>query len=536
MSGEGEDPHKERLPHGQHPSPPHHSHPHHHHHHREPILAAPKPQRSHVDLFSMVEQHLRDTPSPVLRQSSPHLNNPAINAIVLQGILEACKSGSGSGHSSPTNEGPLALLEHTASPFLGETLSVHQGAYDPTYNQSKRFEQPQNKLMVDGMGILRMPRAQSLEGLLSTASELPCMIKMPRTQAFSELGDSFETIPSKSWILPYIIACCPPVLLQQLVYLPKLIQPMEKGVAASGISNKSTGVMPQAQDLPIYDSSIEEDCFVTRPRIASDTDSTLRPNDLAHAQMQSFYQHKSFSSRPPFAPQSSSRPGSSDPYHALNRPSQTAAMMMSPNLAGEVISSSSRTSSPAAQPFIVFPSSWRSLGVLLLSKDPSWRSWEPKTVYLIDNYIFEATEDGSKIIGFAQLCGAKIKKCPFTDPHGRSHRHSPGIADLADWNSGFVRKEDLSYGLVVSCSTCSERTSPQVQFWITTAQLQDLDILYSALTRASRLRVEDVFALPDLPEKEGLLGRGQCSQSRHELNELSLSNCFFPHWVINRSI
>ena len=56
-------------------------------------------------------------------------------------------------------------------------------------------------------------------------------------------------------------------------------------------------------------------------------------------------------------------------------------------------------------------SCWISLGEVWLSKDPSWRPWEKRRLFLCDNFLFECTlgwEDGdtARIIGFAPLCHA----------------------------------------------------------------------------------------------------------------------------------
>lgn len=40
---------------------------------------------------------------------------------------------------------------------------------------------------------------------------------------------------------------------------------------------------------------------------------------------------------------------------------------------------------------IKFPESWRSLGVILVSKDPTWSEWERKIIFLADTYLLECT-------------------------------------------------------------------------------------------------------------------------------------------------
>ena len=50
-----------------------------------------------------------------------------------------------------------------------------------------------------------------------------------------------------------------------------------------------------------------------------------------------------------------------------------------------------------------------------MNKDPTYCTWEIREVFLCDNYLLECSTDGKKIIGYAQLSGAKIglKSCFF---------------------------------------------------------------------------------------------------------------------------
>lgn len=462
-------------------------------------LAAPKPQRNTLDLFSKVAQHIKSTPSPPFRQSSPHLSNAAVNAL-LSNTTDRSSSEvvGGAGSEKANGDVPITqLAEHNAAPFLGDQLSVHEGLH----RHFTTFEP--GKLTVDGLGILRMSRAQSLEGLASSTSDLPVMIKMPKSRAFSELGDAFEAIPANSWLMPYIVACCPPLLLQQLVHLPRLIdvQPSSSAPHSSraDTSHGSNGVSQlhfhNARHL--FDSA--NNAAGNRPNM-SDFGRSVSHNTNINSNT-SFYQHKSYSSRPPFADTLGNGSGNKTPVTPVFGAIADTAL---PTATGKAPNNS--------LPFR-FPSSWRALGVLLVSQDPSWRPWETKMVFLLDNFLLEATSNGSKLIGFAPLAGAKIKKCPFTDPHGRTR--GTGNASRNNQRDGGsvgrsfnLRQEDLSYGLVITCFTKSDRSAAQSQFWITCTELQDLDILENALVRASRLRVEDVFDLPNVDQETSVLGRG----------------------------
>ena len=57
--------------------------------------------------------------------------------------------------------------------------------------------------------------------------------------------------------------------------------------------------------------------------------------------------------------------------------------------------------------------SWTCLGEVSMSKDPSWRPWERRRLFLCDNFLFECTVDSietdtPRIIGFAPLCLGSI--------------------------------------------------------------------------------------------------------------------------------
>ena len=54
-------------------------------------------------------------------------------------------------------------------------------------------------------------------------------------------------------------------------------------------------------------------------------------------------------------------------------------------------------------------------GKIWLNKDPTFCTWEVREVFLCDNYLLECSTDGMKIIGYAQLSGARInlKPCHF---------------------------------------------------------------------------------------------------------------------------
>lgn len=181
------------------------------------------------------------------------------------------------------------------------------------------------------------------------------MIAMPRARSYIDLGDSLESIPCYSWILPHIIACSPPEFIQQLRDMPCLFGVKQLAVASA--------------------NSIRE-----------------KPE-------------KSFSVQSP-TPVS---------FPAVNRDLLERSISVGDNsLAGEVILP--RASSPSALNSINFPGSWRSLGTVRICKDSAWKQWDNRLIYLLDNYLLECNnEKGNKIVGFAPLSCATIERVLLKD-------------------------------------------------------------------------------------------------------------------------
>jgi hypothetical protein len=160
---------------------------------------------------------------------------------------------------------------------------------------------------------------------------------------------------------------------------------------------------------------------------------------------------------------------------------------------------------------------------VFLCQDPSWRLWEEKQVYLLDNFLLEATIDGAKVLGYAPLCNAKIEKCPFTNPDKRRNYNNTTTSTTnnhyqvhEETDSGpfshsikafSVSKQDLSYALIITFNNKCEVNSSRSKFWLTCQEESQLDVIGAALIRASRLKVEDLFHLPN-EEGNQILGRG----------------------------
>lgn len=422
-------------------------------------LIMPKPQRSNIDLFNLVTEHLKSSPSPPIRQSNSSLIRSSFEHTTGNPNTQGPNDSIIEGYNR--NDSITPLEECMTSPFLGEQLSVQEGAH-PAFYSRPSFN--------------KITRAQSLEGLASIVTKAPCLQKMPPSRAFSELGDAYEAIPIHSWMFPYILACCPPAMLSQLLLLPTLFQEDNNDI----ISQTEEGL--------------------ARPRLASDNDGEIRHKTTSDLpSLGSFYQHKSFSSRPPFA-----NAGIAEQQVSKTTPSPKP-MIEQPTSVGEVITQS-RSNSPAISSFS-FPGSWISLGTLYLSKDPSWRPWEQKIVFLLDNYLFECTLDGTNIIGFCHLSNCTIKRV--------TQRVTRGLKPI----KGAVPSASLSLDtievLLISCYANSNMISSQKhEFWITAPSLHDLDVIHSILNYASKLSIQDIYEFPSLTDDKSVLGRGRFNEVR----------------------
>lgn len=358
---------------------------------------------------------------------------------------------------------PEVLAEQNVLPYLGEDLSVHArpGFRFPDLNAASS-----------------MPRSQSLEGLTTVLNNNPCMIKMPPSRSYSELGDTFETIPPFSWIFPYIVACCPPLILSQLLSLPSLFDNFDDDDnLCSGID----GIEDHHIDR-FAEADTKNSLIITRPRLASDGDSHVRQNS---PRLHTYYNHRSLSSRPPFAL------NNNDPRTPRSpRNEGTVANKAIPGV-----------------PVFSFPPTWRSLGIVLLNKDPSWRPWEYRMVMLLDNYLFECSRDGSTVIGYAQLCGATVTKQSVKDMSKRPDN---------PW---------IQSSIMISCRSSSAAQSSSVRFWLTVDNAARLDVIAAMFLGATRLGVDDIFDFNRGSNGEQvLLGRGR-------FNEVKLSQRrSIVHW------
>ncbi len=138
-------------------------------------------------------------------------------------------------------------------------------------------------------------------------------------------------------------------------------------------------------------------------------------------------------------------------------------------------------------------STWRSLGPLWLSKDPSWRPWDRRIILITDNYLFEVSarngEDGasSTIIGFACLHGATITNAPC-----------------------FFQEGEETDALCISCLRTNSESSRKVVFWLRSDDAAHMSIVEREVRLAASMEADSLYEMKDNGDNTGdLLGTGR---------------------------
>lgn len=658
-------------------------------------LQAPQPVRSHPDMVALVTEQLRRDPFPVIRQPSPKVtgfgNTPMGAAGVdsqsgIASVLDSSGSVGGRKIISPSLPAPLGvyqLAELAGNAYLGDRISFHgshmtggrSGDFTRPHSRStspSAAARPASGLDSAPFNAFNLQRAYSLEGMQEYISSVPCMIRMPVSKEYHQLGDSLENIPKNSWLVPYMIAACPPSILRHLMMLPVLFSHLNSH-ASGGDKIAATQPFVSPMEVPAarfpYHAAVHSkadnipESSLTVDRIKSHNDisgahffygfgrphhmiriplnekqSLLYSKDkleqLQQQQLQqqqrTIYEHQGVIDATA-APHTVEAATVEAPRDAVD----PSASVFYPSADGKPRSSVvRRTNSPGLLVSALnFPKSWHSLGVVWLSKDPSWSPWEAKIVLLLDNYLLECTVDGLSIIGYAQLCKANVVKTTypstaatrFRQTYQRMNAHDveassndsrlsnvvvldaiatndanskvssggsrmrsssggqplpplPSInesqtftsagysmdslqdmhdadAPTMDFPSGLNSPQsarDLtpnrsrrspyqthggelcSSALLITCYTTSDlQNCPTKTFWLTVTSEELLDGIASALSKASKLTVDDVFHFPgrrqftrsdsnrssreEVDADSGLLGRGKCSSAAHPI-------------------
>ena len=206
-------------------------------------LPAPKPRRTHSaglsGIVELITEHLKSSPPPSLRQSSPHPGKYIANPFLTH-ESNRCSSASiteeqqhdtfnptgvnlGSSIFQPSHAPAAMLAEFCATPFLGDRKS-ESGDLNLLFASSSGIRRGGQRIGEHNFTMTGFRRSFSLEGLSGKAALSPCMIAMPAGRPYYDLSDALESIPPHSWILPYVIACTPPEILGQLLALPFLVE------------------------------------------------------------------------------------------------------------------------------------------------------------------------------------------------------------------------------------------------------------------------------------------------------------------------
>lgn len=305
------------------------------------------------------------------------------------------------------------LVEYRASPYLRDDIS-------------QNFERDKNDgNLEDTVPFVMMPmrRSSSLNFVSTDISETPCMLRMPPRRQFADITETLKIIPRKSWLLPYVIACCPLHVFEGLLKLPFLVTEDDDGEGGGGglLSYSTVDSCSNHDQHPMectshninnhYPSQSQDSSCGNSSKQAPDisvvnnsSSSTVRTHqDILTVSCDSSSterRHRSLSDLATFQ-------DAYDEFHPF----------APPHIYGHGGGIGRKTSPPVlsfTRP-ITFPDSWRSLGVLLLSSDPSWCKWEPKIVFLLDTYLIECVNSTTafSIIGYIQLSDSQIEKTAF---------------------------------------------------------------------------------------------------------------------------
>jgi hypothetical protein len=362
------------------------------------------------DLFDIVTESLKLIPVTPFRLVHPYRFKLAADDQKQTQLLQLEPVLDHAGDDDFTPRTRAALKDKEAFYFLGENISQQD---IPSYSNTfvTEFQSPL---------LGRLTHSKIAESFNLSVSFKPCMIRMPLGRSNLDLGDCFGAIPLYAWFLPYVLSCAPQAFIVMLTKLPPLLQ--------SHSATLSTDLLwPQS------------------PQTATGDDANSRPPTQYSIQNE-FYRRRNLSQ--PF--RSRSFGSFDDTVHTLGEGSDSGKHRLNS-------SAVSGKSAALDSPMTALSSSWRSLGLLMLSKDPVYHAWEAKHVCLLDNFLVELTTDGSCVIGFTPLCGASVTKLTFSTSQNRrdklwrhSHNSSSDLTALSE------SQITTSTALLITCYTTSQ--------------------------------------------------------------------------------
>lgn len=287
-------------------------------------------------------------------------------------------------------------------------------------------------------------RTHSLDSL-NTKAPGTSLMKIPVRPADTSLPFFLESISPHSWMMPYIIACSPPINLKEIINdsdVPSCTWPPSGGLSSPRRS---------LQSMP----TINEDGFVNNLDMSSRYGNVFG-NDRRSLDVSNL----------------------TDPVILPSSPPRTANRPVSP---------------------------WRSLGIVLVSADPSWEPWEPRLLIAFDNYLFDCNIDASAIIGFAQLNKSEISSVLL-----RSSNHSPKQSNIPQ------DPNHVSQVLAIHISYLSQSltTSIRKKVWLRGQSFQETVDLQDVLTAMAEMTVNEVYDFNATAGENSILSSGRATEVR----------------------
>lgn len=180
--------------------------------------------------------------------------------------------------------------------------------------------------------------------------------------------------------------------------------------------------------------------------------------------------------------------------------------------------------------FIKRIESWKSLGTIYMSSDPSRFPWERRRIFLCDNYLFELSSESSQIVGYCQLFGAEVER--KTNP---IHTNSASSKD--------EQLKSSKYMLKVNFLKYSRLDSPKITVWILTGDDSSFKNVENEINKASALTVDSIYDMSGVEkehdESSSLLGRGRFNEvhrARRKANTKAKDGDYFALKLVSKEI
>jgi len=445
----------------------------------------------------------------------------------------------------------------SACAFLGDDLSVHN--VDPM------------SLNTSSHGFFK---ATSLENLSTSTSTVPMLMRMPSNPSRRNLDKFLESIPAKAWMMPLILACAPPPDLMRTLetfYIttmpqsypsvsPKPTHPSSLPSISYPPSSSPPSPLPPP---PPPSPPVPLSRITSSPGLSRGKSYSLSMPTIVEGQSETNIQHMANGK------DTSNVAGSYFVGSLTNSPpdlspnDHTKQNMLSTE--GDMDKDSLRFTQSNISHRIE-PSSingcWRSLGVHLLTSDPTWVSWEPRLLLLLDNYLFECSPAAPTLLGFAQLNKSDVTNVllrkvssdsssqgyssnsshPGERDHTLKHMNSTGNLNLSmhggypnfksTHSNSFNGRTDISeqqIAIQISYLQESDLSSIRRRVWIRSSTIQEITELKDELQRVSDLGVDDVYDFTHPTIENTMLSSNRFTEVRVARRLPSQSNNALKH-------